>query len=107
MDFFQQQDRARKNTRRLVVYFILAVLSIMLAIYLAALVIFNGTQSRHHRYYDYGDSAPSQLVLWQPSLFFGVAIATLAIIGGGSAFKLSQLAAGGSVVAESMGGRLI
>lgn len=43
MDFFGQQARARANTKRLVVLFILAVLLTNLAIYLALAGIFRVT----------------------------------------------------------------
>ena len=35
MDFFERQDKARKNTKLLVVYFVLAVACIIAAVYLA------------------------------------------------------------------------
>ena len=46
-------------------------------------------------------------MLWNPPVFLGATLITLAIVSIGSAFKISQLAGGGSVVAESMGGRLV
>ena len=38
MNFFEQQDQARRNTRRLVVLFILAVLAIVAVVDLALLL---------------------------------------------------------------------
>ena len=40
MDFFERQDQARRSTRRLIVYFIMAVILIILSIYIAAIAIF-------------------------------------------------------------------
>ena len=40
MDFFGQQDQARRRTRRLVLLFALAVVAIVLAVYLAVAVSF-------------------------------------------------------------------
>jgi Zn-dependent protease with chaperone function len=45
--------------------------------------------------------------LWNPQLFLIAALGTFCIVTLGSVFKISQLAAGGSVVAESLGGRLV
>lgn len=45
MDFFGQQDRARKNTKRLVVYFVVAVVCIIASVYIASLLIFYGANA--------------------------------------------------------------
>ena len=37
MDFFERQDQARRNTKLLVVYFILGVATLILAVYAAML----------------------------------------------------------------------
>lgn len=105
MDFFERQDQARRKTKWLVIYFILAVMGMTLAIYIAALLIFSGVQAHHHHDY-YGNEQP-QLSLWDPQIFLGVSLATLAIIGIGSGYKTMALAAGGSAVSEMMGGRLL
>ena len=104
MDFFAQQDHARRRTKRLVVYFALAVASIILMIYgvaLFALSYYNLKQSHHH--YDYG--TPAAFTLWHPGMFAVVALGTLVVIAFGSAYKTMALSAGGSAVAESLGGR--
>lgn len=104
MDFFERQDQARRNTKLLVVYFILGVAMLTLAVYAAALGILTGVaSSRHHRGYD----QETQLVLWNPQIFFGAAIGTLAVIALGSGFKTLELAQGGSTVATMLGGRLV
>lgn len=105
MDFFERQDQARRKTKWLIVYFAMAVIGMTAAIYIAALVIFSGVQSHHHRF-NY-DGGPPALSLWNPQIFFGVSLATLAIIGIGSSYKTMALAAGGSAVSEMMGGRLL
>src|SRR4051812_7338251 len=103
MDFFDRQAQAHKNTKLLVVYFIGGVSLLIVSIYLATLLIFSGISSHKNRY-RYEDDKP-RIGLWNSHLFFGVAIATLAVIGIGSAFKTIELAQGGSVVATSLGGR--
>jgi Zn-dependent protease with chaperone function/uncharacterized tellurite resistance protein B-like protein len=103
MDFFERQDQARRNTKLLVVYFILGVAMLILAVYAAMLGIFTGLGSHHHHgYYE-----QAQVVLWNPQLFLGAAVGTLAVIALGSGFKTLELAQGGSTVATMLGGRLV
>src|SRR5271157_5798601 len=101
MDFFERQEKARRNTKWLVLYFAGGVAGLIVALYLATLVAFAGVHSRHH---DYGGPGIS---LWNARLFAGVALGTLAIIGIGSASKTMELAQGGSAVANMMGGRIV
>jgi len=103
MDFFKQQDDSRRHTRWLVIYFGLGVAGITMCLYLASLLIFTGvTHDRRHR------PAVSQRVeLWRPQLFLWVSGLTLSVIGVGSLSKILELSQGGSVVATSLGGRLI
>jgi len=111
MDFFQQQENARRHTKWLVIYFVMAVAAMIVVIYLVSLLIFAGVQashSRHNRYYD-ADESPThgQLQLWNPQLFLGVTGGVLAVIIIGSVSKTMELASGGSAVAAMFGGRLI
>jgi len=103
MDFFDRQEKARRNTKLLVVYFVLGVALLIASVYLAALLIFAGVGSGHHRFSD----APIHFALWNPKLFFGVVVGTLAVISIGSISKTAELAQGGSAVAEMLGGRLV
>ena len=114
MDFFERQEKARRNTKLLVVYFVTGVSLLILVVYLVVAVIFTttglGHRSRHYSYYYYNDNTQTQVnpqSLWNPQLFFGVAIGTLAVIGIGSLFKTMELAQGGSAVSSMMGGRLV
>jgi len=103
MDFFDRQARSHRNTRLLVVYFACGVVLLILAVYGAALLAFGGARlAHHHRYYEAGSIA-----LWDPQLFLGAAVGTLAVIAIGSGFKTLELARGGSAVATSLGGRLV
>ncbi len=106
MDFFEAQAAARKRTSRLVVLFILAVLGTIFAAYAAGLLIVGQAER-----YDPGREGISRYSerpsLWQPKLFAGVALATLAVVGLASLFKWKQFSAGGSVVARNLGGREI
>lgn len=109
MDFFEAQARAKKRTSRLVVLFILAVLGTIFASYVAAVIGLRATtEQREHRYDRDGDlEAVSSMPWWQPTLFFGVSGCVLAIVGLASLAKWSEFSAGGSAVAESVGGRRI
>jgi Zn-dependent protease with chaperone function len=97
VDFFASQDAARRKTKRLVAFFLLAVLLIVLAVYAASLVIFIGMNIRVEE--------PNPLPLWNPGLFFAVAAGTITVILLGSLYKLSALSSGGESVASLLGGR--
>jgi Zn-dependent protease with chaperone function len=110
VDFFERQDKARRNTKFLVFYFVLAVLSLLLAVNVTVSLIFTG-------FGNYGlmirnlnpiSSANELSLPWsQVELLCWVTIGTLAVILIGSVFKSLQLARGGSAVAELLDGRLI
>ncbi len=101
-NFFENQDAARRNTKRLVFLFGLAVVAIAGMLYLLA-VLLTGV--------DRPDPNTGQMVIsplwWQPDLAVGVALATLIVVGSGSLYKIAQLRSGGSVIAEALGGTLI
>jgi Zn-dependent protease with chaperone function len=103
MDFFEHQDKARKNTKVLVVYFVIAVACIIASVYLASLLIFYGASAKQQQ----PGAPPPELVLWDPGLFLYVALGTLGVVIIGSLYKTVALAKGGSAVAESLGGRLL
>ena len=103
MDFFEHQDKARKNTKVLVVYFVIAVVCIIASVYLASLLIFYGVHAKQQQ----PGSPPPELVLWDPKLFLYVVLGTLGVVVIGSLYKTAALAKGGSAVAESLGGRLV
>ena len=104
MDFFARQDLARRKTKWLVAYFVLAVALLIVAVYFIALIAFAGIQAKTHRAYD---DAPVQLVLWNPKIFLGAVIGVLTVIFCGSAYKTNELSGGGGCVATLMGGRLV
>jgi Zn-dependent protease with chaperone function len=102
MDFFEQQAKAHRKTKWLVIYFALAVAAMIAAIYILLLIIFTGIQE-HHNYYD---GAPA-FSFWNSQIFLAVTIAVLGVVGIGSAYKTASLSSGGSAVSEMMGGRLV
>jgi Zn-dependent protease with chaperone function len=114
MDFFEAQAHAKKRTNRLVVLFAFAVLGTIVVGYFATIFFIHEAHGRvsHHRgYYDPSsdyDNAPSpELSLWQPDIFTGVTLCTLVVVGCASLYKWNLFHQGGSVVAESVGGRRI
>ena len=95
MDFFGHQEAARRRTALLVAYFALAVLLITGAIYLAAVLAL---------FVERGDGRPfTAATLWDPGLLVLVAMATLAVVIGGSLYKINALRRGGPSVAEALG----
>src|SRR5438105_797705 len=62
MDFFERQEQARRNTKLLVVYFVAGVASLIVAVYLAALLIFTGVHTGHHRFLAAGHSTSDAVV---------------------------------------------
>ncbi len=98
MDFFEQQDCARRKTTTLVVYFVLAVVLIILGVYgaVASILLYLGR------------SNPDATVsIWNPQLFLLVAGSTLALVILGTLYKIATLKSGGYVVAQALGGVLI
>ena len=105
MDFFARQDHARKKTKLLVFYFVVAVILIVVLNYVVGVLVLTGVRPQSQP--NNRNEPPPPIVLWNPQIFIGSTLITLAIVSIGSVFKISQLAGGGSVVAESMGGRLV
>lgn len=94
MDFFESQEAARRRSKTLVLYFIMAIAGIVLSIYA---VIVAGTVVG-------GDAKPAA-AWWQPDILLGTAVGTIAVILLGTGYKTMELSAGGSVVAQDLGGR--
>ncbi len=155
MNFFEHQDQARNNTRKLILLFALSLLFITVTVYLAAVVTLSGSskgsRSRSSRYSssnctqlrptapaprvspNFNDPAqrfkprdPNSVAVsptiqvqcppvtqkasfswWNPSLFFTIGTGTVVLVGLGSLYKIQTLKAGGSVIAQEMGGRLL
>ena len=110
MDFFEAQARAKKRTSRLVTLFVIAVAGTIAAGYFASVFLLaqaSGRESRSQHRYAYGSAAYTEPAhsLWQPRVFFAVTLGTFAVVGLASLFKWQEFSAGGSAVAESVGGR--
>ena len=100
MDFFRNQETARRKTGLLVVYLFIAILLITTCVYLAALVAIALAERKSSDMY--------LTHLWlNGKVFLGVALVTLIGVGIASLWKIRQLGSGGKAVAEMLGGRLI
>ena len=102
MDFFQAQDSAHRNTTRLVIFFTLAVLSLIAITNLLVMVLFGFVETSEE-----GATLNSLATQFDWQVFFVVSAGVLIVIVGGSAYKTMTLSGGGAAVAESLGGRLI
>jgi Zn-dependent protease with chaperone function len=96
VDFFTHQDRARRNTWWLVIYFAITMVTIVIAVYVAMVgVLYLATQ---------GTEDPIELWSWHPNLLLGVTGAVVFIVASGSLYKTWQLAGDGHSVAVELGG---
>ncbi|MDG2200561.1 MAG: M48 family metallopeptidase [Phycisphaerales bacterium] len=107
MDFFAHQDHARRRTGRLVLYFAMAIVSIVIVLYIVAMILFNWSEVSASS--NQGGAGNSVVVVeyWNWTIFLGILGLCTLIIGGGSLYRILHLASGGSVVAESLGGKLL
>jgi len=92
MNFFERQNAARRQSKRLLALFLLAVFAIVAAVDLVLLLAFGIT----------GEEAASPASL-TPALVIA-SLVTLAIIGGATMFRIAQLREGGVAIARQMGG---
>ncbi len=105
MNFFEQQDKAVSNSKKLIVLFILAVVAIIAAVYFP-MQWFAFEYVLKHKMHQ-ATLVKDNPIIWSYSLFWKVALGTLAIIIIGSWMKIRELAEGGQVVAHMMNGRLV
>jgi Zn-dependent protease with chaperone function len=92
MDFFQAQDRARRQTELLVLLFAAAMLAIATGLFVAISLLLRFLAAEH---------------AFTPQTFLLVLGGTLVFIGSGSAYRTAQLRAGGPMVAGMLGGRAV
>ncbi len=96
MNFFAAQEEARKASRKLVLWFALCVLGVVLMVYNVLVIGLNSGDP---------DSGGTFSNWWRPELF----LITFVVVGGiiliGSLSKLAKLSGGGAVIARDLGGR--
>ncbi|MDP6375957.1 MAG: M48 family metallopeptidase [Pseudomonadales bacterium] len=104
MDFFEAQDRARRNTWRLIALFSAAVVVlIIMANLLVGIVVVSGrdyVSATTGNYQELLRATPTEVWIW-------VTLGVGAVVAGAIAFKWISLSGGGRSVAESLGGQLL
>ena len=100
MNFFEAQDRARKNTAWFILLFVLAVAGLVFLTNLFLLGILTYVKSSQ---IIFSYEALQNYYSWQE--FTGVTIGVCLLIFGGSMYKTMSLSGGGTAVAEMLGGR--
>lgn len=100
MNFFEQQERARRNSGRLVMLMILAVIALIAITSFALIAIL---------LYNFGGviSEPDTWPVAPLDLVGGVSLLIAGVVLAGSLYKLFALRSGGKAVAQRLGGRLI
>jgi len=99
VNFFAYQDEARSNTRKLVVLFLCAVLTLIaITSFLVVGVLFYSESQTEMGIT--GDFLSSRI-------FIQVSLVVIAVIAAGTLYRLAQLRGGGKAVAEAMGGQLL
>ena len=101
MNFFESQDRLRKNTLQLVILFSLAVVTLIIMTNLLVMVVFGYINSEQMQ--DGGTFL--QHMDWR--IFAAVSAGVGVVVLAGSLYKTMELSAGGKTVAEALGGKLI
>lgn len=101
MNFFESQDRVRKNTVHLVLLFSLAVITLIIMTNLLVMVVFGYINSEQMQ--DGGTFL--QQMDWQTFAAVSIGVGIVVLVG--SLYKIMSLSAGGKAVAESLGGQLI
>ena len=98
MNFFEHQDRARKQTRMLVVAFILAVAAIVIAMNLVMMLAFGRAEGLEHGWFS------AEFWLGNGEIVLWTSVITLLLIVLASAYRSAQLRGGGGQVARELGG---
>jgi Zn-dependent protease with chaperone function len=101
MDFFDQQDKARRKTALLAAYFGLAVILTVLLVYILPV-------AGYYLWKVAPSTSPQRppFIWWHPEWFTGACGATLLVVLVGAAYKIAELRRGGGRgVAEMLGGK--
>ncbi len=101
MNFFESQDRVRKNTLHLVLLFALAVITLIIMTNLLVMAVFGYIDSEQSQ----GAGAFLEQMNWRT--FATVSAAVGVVVLAGSLYKIIALSGGGKTVAEALGGKLI
>lgn len=102
MNFFQAQDKARKNTSWLIFLFVLAIISLVILtnILIIGTFAYMGANENDSFLYVFTHSIEQDVII---AISVGVSL----LITIGSIYKIISLSKGGSAIAEMLGGQLI
>jgi Zn-dependent protease with chaperone function len=100
MDFFAEQERARRQSKRLLMLFALAVVAIVVAINLVVVGLAEFGR-------DPGELTDGTIWSRNAPIFIVVSILVVLVIGIASLVRIIRLRGGGGVVARGMGGTLV
>jgi Zn-dependent protease with chaperone function/tellurite resistance protein len=103
VNFFEHQDRARRQSRWLILVFIAAVIAIVAAVNGVVLLTLTFTAWEPQA----GTPGIGQMFRTNLPLIAGVSLASVAVIGIASLFKTASLRSGGGQVARQLGGTLV
>jgi Zn-dependent protease with chaperone function len=101
MNFFESQDRVRRNTAKLVFLFVLAVVTLIIMTNLLVMMTLGYSNSEQLRD---GETLLQQMD-WRTFVMVSIGVGVVVLVG--SLYKIMALSGGGKAVAESLGGRLI
>lgn len=104
MNFFKSQDAARKNTRKLVTFFLLAIISLIIMTNVLVMVVFGYLEPERFSSMT-AAQAWQESFDWQKFMLIGVAVLVVVVIG--SLYKIISLSGGGARIAEMMDAELI
>ncbi len=96
MDFFDHQERARRNTVLLTIYFAIAIILIIACVYFAVVGILALRSD--------STEEPISFIGWHPELLAAVVFVVGLIIAMGSIYKIWSLGGHGETVAIALGG---
>ncbi len=99
MDFFGNQEAARRKTGILIAYFAAAVASMVAGLYFVAVAAFSYTSSQM------SNTDNPAIDWWRPDVLLAVAAVTIGVITLGSVYKMAMLRGGGESIALLLGGR--
>lgn len=110
MNFFEQQHQAQNNSRKLIAFFSLAILSLIAitTAFIAVFLEYSGTSTLarstyHHSTNHQGLNTLTDNLSWE--LLIGVAICIITLVTLGCLYKIIQLRQGGESIAMALGGK--
>ncbi len=104
MNFFKSQDIARGNTRKLVILFLLAIISLVIMTNVLVMAVFGYLDAERFNSMT-AAQAWQESFDWETFMMIGAGVLIVVVLG--SLFKIMALSGGGARVAEMMGGELI